>query len=38
MIKTEEHYSIPATLIPSITGEIGDEDIKMGVAELLEML
>ena len=38
MIKTEEHNSIPATLIHRITGEIGDEDVKMGVAELLEML
>ena len=38
MIKTEEHKNIPATLIHSITGEIGDEDVKMGVAELLERL
>ncbi len=38
MINTEKHKNLPATLFHRITGEIGTEEVKTGVAELVEML
>ncbi len=38
MINTEQHKSLPATLFHRITGAVGTEEVKTGVAELIEML
>ncbi len=38
MIRTEEYKDIPATLIHRITGAIGTEEVKAGVAVLANLL
>jgi hypothetical protein len=38
MINTSEYGNIPATLIHRITGEIGTEEVKAGVAHLVSLL